>query len=240
MTAIGPESPPLRRVRAFGPTAIMTPANALTLVRIAATPAMLFYVAHRRLDAPTLAAWVALCFTDGVDGILARRYGSTRSGAFLDPLADKFLVLGAMVALAAKHVFAWPFVVVIAVREVGMSVYRSVAGTRGVSIPATKAAKWKTFVQQISVGFAITPWLGRNALWIGQGLLVVATALTVWTGLGYLQAARRAPPARVYPRAVGRGGFGARRSSPNFLIRRIFRPRAVSPVPLEAALFRAF
>ena len=43
------------------------------------------------------------CVTDGIDGYLARRHGTTRSGAFLDPLADKVLVLGAMFALVAQR-----------------------------------------------------------------------------------------------------------------------------------------
>ena len=186
MTLIRPESP-----LTFGPTALLTPANGLTFARIAATPMMLLFVLQRRLDAPTFGMWVVLCSTDGADGLLARRYGVTRSGAFLDPLADKFLVLGAMSALVWRHVFAWPFVAIIAVREIGMSIYRAVAGSHGVSIPASKWAKWKTFVQQLAVGFAIMPWVGEHADWVGKSLLVVATALTVWTGLQYLFAARR-------------------------------------------------
>ncbi len=191
MTLIRPESAPV-----FGPTALLTPANGLTFARIAATPVMLVLVLQRRLDAPTFAMWVLLCSTDGADGFLARRYGVTRSGAFLDPLADKFLVLGGMSALVWKHVFVWPFVAIIAVREIGMSIYRSVAGSHGVSIPASKWAKWKTFVQQLAVGFAIMPWVGEHGDWVGKSLLVLATVLTVWTGLQYLESARRriAPP----------------------------------------------
>ena len=189
MTLLRPESPP-----AFGPTALLTPANGLTFARIAATPIMLLYVLQRRLDAPTFALWVLLCSTDGADGLLARRYGVTRSGAVLDPLADKFLVLGGMFALVWKHVFVWPLVAIIAVREIGMSIYRAVAGSHGVSIPASKWAKWKTFVQQLSVGFAIAPWVGEHADWMGKSLLVLATVLTVWTGLQYLGAARRRTP----------------------------------------------
>ena len=52
-----------------------------------------------------LALWFVLCASDGIDGYLARRYGTTRSGAFLDPLADKVLVLGAMFTLVGRGVF---------------------------------------------------------------------------------------------------------------------------------------
>lgn len=189
MTLIRPESAP-----AFGPTALLTPANGLTFVRIAATPIMLMFILQRRLDAPTFAMWVLLCSTDGADGFLARRYGVTRSGAFLDPLADKFLVLGAMLVLAWKDVFAWPLVAVIAVREIGMSVYRSIAGAQGISIPASRGAKLKTVVQQVAVGFAIVPWIGEHANWAAKWLLGLAAVLTVWTGLQYLGAARRRIP----------------------------------------------
>ena len=61
--------------------------------------------------------WIVLCVTDGIDGWLARRQGTTRSGAFLDPLADKVLVLGAMWALVASDRFAVVPVILITVRE---------------------------------------------------------------------------------------------------------------------------
>lgn len=174
----------------YGPNAVFTPANGLTLARLAMTPAMLGLILELRFDHPTFWLWVTLCCTDGIDGYVARRMGSTRSGAFLDPLADKFLVLGGMFALVAKQVFFWPLVAVIAVREVAMSVYRSRLSRAGISLPARYSAKVKAFVQQIAVGFAIMPWVGENADWIGRGLLVVATALTVVTGLQYALEAR--------------------------------------------------
>ena len=189
--------PPATARRRYGPTALWTPANGLTVLRIALTPVVMALIAERRLDVPTFALWFMLCCTDGVDGLLARRFGTTRSGAFLDPLADKLLVLGGMGVLIYKHVFFWPFVVVIAVREVAMSFYRSVIGRRGVSLPARKSAKYKTFVQQCSVGFAVMPWVGLHADWVGRGLLVVAVVLTVSTGLQYLVDARRAPTLRL-------------------------------------------
>src|SRR4029450_5956607 len=102
--------------------------------------------------------WFVLCVSDLIDGYLARRHGTTSSGAFLDPLADKVLVLGAMFTLVAREVFALLPVAIIAGREFVISVYRTVAGTRGVSLPASKLAKYKTLVQQLAVGFALWPW----------------------------------------------------------------------------------
>ena len=185
--------------RRYGPTALRTPANALTLLRIAITPVAISLIAERRLDLPTFFLWFVMCCTDGIDGYLARRHGSTRSGAFLDPLADKVLVLGGMGALVYKHVFFWPFVVIIAIREIGMSFYRSLIAKRGISLPARASAKVKTFFQQCSVGFAVMPWIGFHADWVGRGLLLFATILTVSTGLQYGLDSRRAPRLRVVP-----------------------------------------
>ena len=63
-------------------------------MRLAITPVVLGLILELRYDWPTFALWTLLCLTDGFDGFLARRQGTTRSGAFLDPLADKFLSLG--------------------------------------------------------------------------------------------------------------------------------------------------
>jgi CDP-diacylglycerol---glycerol-3-phosphate 3-phosphatidyltransferase len=170
--------------------ALLTPANLLTFGRMAATPVVLVLIAQRKFDFLTLALWVIVCMTDWFDGILARRYGVSKSGAFLDPLADKLLVLGGMFVLVFKKEFWFVPVLLITLREVAMSVYRSVVGTRGVSIPARQSAKYKTFAQQCCVGFAITPWIGIHASWIAHILLWVSVALTLYTGAQYFIAAR--------------------------------------------------
>ncbi len=186
---------PSPRTPRFDPGAWVTPANALTVVRMALTPVVLVLMASLRFDLGTFALWVVLCWTDYFDGILARRFGTTRSGAFLDPLADKFMSLGAMVILAVKDVYAWQWVALIAVREVAITLYRTFVGTKGVSIPARQSAKWKTFTQQSAVGFSIMPWVGEHASWVGQVLLIVSVVLTLVSGAQYLLDARR-------PRAV--------------------------------------
>ncbi len=172
------------------PHAYLTPANGMTVLRMLATPVMLVLITNQQTAAVTCGLWAVLCSTDFVDGVLARRYGVTTTGAFLDPLADKLLVLGALVVLVFEHYFWLIPVVIIAIREIGMSVYRSFASTQGVSIPARKSAKVKTFLQQLAVGFALAPVLGTREPWIARILLIVATILTVTTGLQYMQDAR--------------------------------------------------
>ena len=110
-----------------------------------------------------------LCLSDAFDGYIARRHGPTRSGAFLDPLADKVLVLGAMFMLVRNGMFWIVPVAIIAVREFVISMYRTVVGTRGVSVPASRSAKNKTLTQQLAVGFALLPLTALDATWLWTG-----------------------------------------------------------------------
>ena len=138
--------------------------------------------------------WFVLCATDGIDGYLARRHGTTRSGAFLDPLADKVLVLGAMFSLVGNGVFWWCRSLIIAAREVVISVYRSVRRRqRGVSVPASQLAKYKTLCQQLAVGFALLPLTAaRRARGCGTRCCGSAVVLAVVSGCQYLSAAASA------------------------------------------------
>jgi CDP-diacylglycerol--glycerol-3-phosphate 3-phosphatidyltransferase len=175
----------------FGPSALATPANALSLVRVVAAPVYGVLLARTGPEGWLLwALWVVLAFSDRLDGTLARRHGTTRSGAFLDPLADKALVLAALAALAELGVFAWWAVALIAAREVAMSAFRTYAGRRGVSIPARPAAKLKTLVQVLAVGFAVWP-LTAGIHGVAEGVLWLAVALTLATGVEYLVDGRR-------------------------------------------------
>jgi CDP-diacylglycerol---glycerol-3-phosphate 3-phosphatidyltransferase len=177
----------------------LTPANAITFLRLASTPVMLVLISEHRVAAFTLALWTVLCVTDWLDGQLARRYGVSKSGAFLDPLADKILVLGAMGMLVVRHVFWLLPVILIAGREIAMSLYRSVVARSGVSIPARKSAKYKTFVQQVCVGFTLLPWVAIHATWIALSLLWLAVALTLATGWQYLRDGRRSAVVPTVP-----------------------------------------
>lgn len=170
----------------FGPSALATPANAVTLVRILVLPFLIILILDTGSEWPALWMWIVLATSDLFDGWLARRHGATRSGAFLDPLADKFLVLGAMAALVAKGVLWWLPVAIIAVREVALSAYRSYVGRRGVSVPARMQAKVKTWIQAIAVGLAIAPVSGDAYRGIMLTMLWAAVALTLVTGAQYL------------------------------------------------------
>lgn len=182
----------------FGPSALATPANAVSIARVLVTPALLAIILDGGASWPALLFWTVLCLTDWVDGYLARRQGVTRSGAFLDPLADKFLVLGAMFALVAEDVFWWLPVVLITVREVAISVYRTWMGRRGVTIPARWWAKVKTVVQQVAVAFALFPVAADTPV-LAEATLWAAVALSLVTGAQYLLDARRVAAEQLAP-----------------------------------------
>jgi CDP-diacylglycerol--glycerol-3-phosphate 3-phosphatidyltransferase len=109
----------------------------------------------------------------------------------LDPLADKAVVLSALITLAIEGRLPWWPVVLIAVREVGMQAYRVWVGRHGVSIPARNSAKLKTFVQDLAVGSCLAPPLVHHH---GVSLVVIwfAAGLTILTGGQYLGDGRRA------------------------------------------------
>ena len=173
------------------PSAIATWANLVTVARLLVSPVMFAAIDGRKGSWFATALWFVLCMSDLVDGSLARRHGATRSGAFLDPLADKVLVLGAMFTLVQRDVFWILPVVVIAARELIIQLYRTFVGAKGVSVPATQLAKWKTFAQQVAVGFAVLPLTASRATWVWQASLWIAVGLTVYTGAEYLVKAQR-------------------------------------------------
>lgn len=178
----------------FGPSALLTPANLVTLARLALVPLLVAQIFANRVSWGTFTLAFILAASDGVDGYIARRQGSTRSGAFLDPLADKALVLGAMFALVATDAMWWVPVGIIAVRELVISVYRSWWGRRGLAVPARGLGKIKTVVQELAIGAVIAP-ATADSIVLGQALLWVAVALTVASGAQYLLSGRAAATA---------------------------------------------
>lgn len=170
----------------YGASALATPANAITVARMALAIPFLGFVANGGASYWAVVAWFVLAGSDGVDGHLARKHGTTRSGAFLDPLADKVLVLGASWALVASGTFWWVPVLLITVREIGISVFRSWYARRGIAVPARYSAKVKTVVQELAVALALLPPVAENAEWLHVGVLWAAVVLTIGTGISYL------------------------------------------------------
>jgi CDP-diacylglycerol--glycerol-3-phosphate 3-phosphatidyltransferase len=154
----------------------------------------------------SLAAFVIAAVTDFFDGWLARRWKVVSlMGAILDPIADKILVCGAILGLLAVQT---PGVLiaggVILFREFAVSALREVLAPRGIKLPVTFLAKAKTTLQLVALGALLVLWfwpawgLGVNyealhqALLAAEGLFDFAALVTVWTGVEYALAARKA------------------------------------------------
>ena len=174
----------------YGPSALATPANFVTVVRLLAAPILFAMIADTVATWPNFVFWTVLALTDVVDGYMARRQGKTRSGAFLDPLADKVLVLGALFALVAAGRFWIVPVALITVREVAISVYRTQLGRQGLAVPARTLGKIKTVVQEFAVAAALFPVTGDYrlaaalVLWVAVGLTWVSGAQYLLDGRG--------------------------------------------------------
>ena len=165
------------RAKRFGQGALATPANFVTLARILVAIPTLALIRSDGSSWITVALWFAITSTDSLDGWLARRDGATRSGAFLDPVADKLIVIGGLAVLADRGVFPWWPVLLIAAREFGISLYRSIAGRRGIVLPAQRLGKYKAFTQYFAVGFVLLP-ITADYVGFQKVVLAVAVALT--------------------------------------------------------------
>ncbi len=172
----------------YGETALLTPANMLTAFRLLIAPVFIYMIIANRISWWTALVGFLAAMSDYFDGVVARRHGTTTSGAFLDPLADKVIVLGSLYALILSRTpglggFIVPSII-ITLREIWMSVVRSRASKKGISIPASKIAKWKTFTQDWAIALCVLPVTAHHA-WIGVTTIWIATVLTVYTGWRY-------------------------------------------------------
>ena len=166
------------------------------------TPAMQF-----GLERWAFWAFVIAAVTDFFDGWLARRLNATTIwGAILDPIADKVLVCGAvlgLLSLGSNAPVAIPAALIL-FREFTVSALREVAAGKGVSLPVTLLAKWKTTLQLVALGaeLAVACWAALGlpadptiqgpASLVAHGLLWLAAIITLITGAQYWEQARKA------------------------------------------------
>ena len=162
--------------------------------------------ARHQLQSWAFIGFVVAAVTDFFDGWLARKLDATSLlGAILDPIADKVLIAGAIVGLVAagQTGVALPGGLIL-FREFSVSALRETLAPRGLRLSVTLLAKWKTTVQLIALaalmflpvwgdwGLPCIPALQAQAGGAALGLLWLAAAITVWTGIEYGLAARRA------------------------------------------------
>ena len=176
------------------PASLANIANIITVVRILLAPVFvwLLLLDNGELGALRIAAavlFVVTIVTDSLDGYLARsRNLVTDFGKIVDPIADKVLIVGALVALSILGELWWWVTIVILVREFGITVYRFIA-LRDRVIPADWSGKIKTVVQAVAVSLFLFPlWLalGDWVHWVNWAVMGLALALTVYSGVSYL------------------------------------------------------
>lgn len=149
-----------------------------------------------------LVVFIIAALTDYADGLIARKYGVVSDlGKLLDPLADKILVMAALVMLVSLRsdsfgepwVPGWLVVLVLA-REFWITGIRAVAANKGVILAAGKAGKWKSTLQMVSIVFLflheltiILPIfnLQITAEQLGVNLLIISVALSYWGAINY-------------------------------------------------------
>jgi CDP-diacylglycerol--glycerol-3-phosphate 3-phosphatidyltransferase len=178
----------------------LTPPTMLTLLRIALVPVLvlLFYLPFDWSNLACVVVYVFAAVTDWADGYLARRMGQmSRFGAFLDPVADKIMVATALIILVQRQetrevLFALSAAVIVG-REITISALRewmSEVGERAL-VSVSWIGKVKTVFQMTAIGFLL---YHDNMAWIpialiGELLLYMAAALTLWSMWSYLQSA---------------------------------------------------
>ena len=176
------------------PWRLKTAANGVTVARLAATPLLVLIMVRSTPSWGTVCFWAVLAFSDFADGWLARRRGPSASGAFLDPLADKFLVLGALAALVGLGDVGFLPVVLLAGREVVITTYRVMVAKRGVSVPARRVAKMKTLVEFFAIGLVLLPVGGTSRLGLAHAVLWLAVVLAWVSAVQYLADSRPGRP----------------------------------------------
>jgi CDP-diacylglycerol--glycerol-3-phosphate 3-phosphatidyltransferase len=175
--------------------------NILTLCRIAVIPPIVLILLSPSRAACFLASllFALASVTDWLDGYLARRMEIvTTLGKFLDPIADKLLVMAALIMiLPFDRAPAW-MVLVILGREIVITGLRGIASNEGIVIAASRLGKYKTIFQIVAIlGLLLhydyywffglkNPYLYVNMHNVGIFFLWVATIITIWSGIDYL------------------------------------------------------
>ena len=178
----------------------------LTILRIVLIPIFvaLYFIKFSFNGVFAVAVFMIACFTDFLDGHLARKWNQvTTLGKFLDPIADKLLVMCAMVCVVKNGTVGATFTLVLAIylmiiesRELTISCFRTIAAAKGTIMQADKWGKSKTFTQMIALIILIPHkcfveyGMAEQFTWIwfyvGFGLLSVAVVLAIISACNYM------------------------------------------------------
>ena len=177
--------------------------NMLTYVRLLLIPIFVYLLMDpsRTMIYAAIGIFVFASLTDYLDGVLARSFNAVSdTGKLLDPVADKILVMAALVMLVSLKttevgepwVPVWMVVLILA-RETWVTGLRSVAASQGVVMAAGQAGKWKSFLQMVAIVFLLLHQqplirVGDSAIaarFVGEALLMISILFSYWSGLDY-------------------------------------------------------
>ena len=184
--------------------------NTLSLIRVAMVPLFIFSVLMEGIW--DLGVWGRIipaivffltAFTDMLDGKIARKYGLvTDFGKFIDPLADKFMVFGALLVMVMQYtyiadIFVWVAAIVM-LRELGVTSLRLVvAGQSGIVVAASWFGKIKTVTQVVAIELILLEpvildlfgdWFARDLFVLSWFAMAAMLVTTVASGIDYLKA----------------------------------------------------
>ena len=179
--------------------------NILTILRVLITPACLYFMlSHGNYyNLIAMILFLIASVTDGMDGWYARRFDvTTEFGKFLDPLADKILVMSVFIVFGMKDLIPWWMIVIVLFRDIFVTVLRSVMISKGKSMVTRSFAKVKTGIQMFMIYFILTflaiksiPFFNpiyqflekilieNHVIWV---LMLLTTMITFYSGILYL------------------------------------------------------
>jgi cardiolipin synthase (CMP-forming) len=172
---------------------MLTIPNILTFIRILLIPVVVlsFYIDTVFWRWLAVFAFASACFTDYLDGYLARILKQTsKLGTFLDPLADKLLVATTLLYMAGYDKISRLSLIpaaIILCREIMISGLRDHLGNLSILLPVSHLSKWKTAAQMLAITVLLIGDVSKRPIaWIGELFLWVAGVLTVVTAYAYL------------------------------------------------------
>lgn len=174
--------------------------NKLTILRMFLVPIVMVFILYPALTGfnevlyaiiPTV-LFILTAITDFIDGKIARSQNLiTDFGKFMDPVADKFMVIGTLVAITVANDALRPFMVwlsiIVIFRELAVTSIRLVVSGEGIVVPANWLGKCKTMTQSISIVVFLVEGIFWD-LYIFSYIGIIASAvLTLWSGYNYLK-----------------------------------------------------
>ncbi len=165
--------------------------NKLTLLRILLIPVFILVMMSNIKNHYLIACliFVIASITDALDGHIARKNNLvTDFGKFMDPLADKLLVISALICMIESNLVAGWMVIIIVSRELTVSILRAIAAADGKVIAASGGGKIKTISQMLAIIILLIGENFNNILLINIGsiFILIATFFTLYSGIDYL------------------------------------------------------